>query len=90
MIFASVRRQYALFYTEGIIIFSKTAQKHVRYIEEVHKLHKDVGVTSKLKNCHLFSESVDYLGHSIAPAKLQVDKKSTEVIAALRYITKTF
>lgn len=71
-------------YNDDIIIFSMSPQQHLEHTEEVPRLLVDPCMTLKLKKCHFFCKFVDYLGHVIAPARLQVARETTEAIAALR------
>lgn len=44
-------------------------------------------MTIKLKKCHFFRDSIEYLRHVIAPGKRMGARKTTEAIAALHYPT---
>lgn len=57
----------------------------MKQVEEVLGLLMAAGMTLKLKKCHSFSESIDYLGHVIAPGKLKVAKATTEAIDLQSY-----
>lgn len=56
--------------------------------EEVLRLLMAAGMTLKLKKCHFFFDSIDYLGHVIdigMLGKLHVSKTTTEAIESLQY-----
>jgi Reverse transcriptase (RNA-dependent DNA polymerase) len=56
-----------LVYLDDIIVFSKTPAEHMAHLEAVlHPLYR-AGLTLNLNKCHLFKETVDYLGHVIRP-----------------------
>lgn len=44
----------------------------LKHIDEVHRVLMKAGVTIKLRTCHFYSKSSDFLGHVFAPGKLQV------------------
>lgn len=45
---------------------------------------KEAGVIIRLKKHYITSDSLDYIGHSIAPDKLMVARNTIETSAALR------
>lgn len=72
VILASVEWQFAIVYIDDIIILSRLPEQHLEHTEEVLRLMKKAGMTIKLKKCHFFCESIDYLEHVIATVKLMV------------------
>lgn len=87
VILATIKRQYALIHIEVIIVFMKTPKGHLQHIGEVLKLQSIDGMTISLKKCSFCSETIDYLGHVIAPGKLHVAIRNTEAIRAPQYTT---
>jgi hypothetical protein len=49
-------------------------------VVEVLTLLGNAGLSLKLKKCHFFSETVDYLGHVIQPGRLNVAEKNTAAL----------
>ena len=45
----------------------------------------NAGVTFKAAQCHLFQESVEYLGHVISPGRVHVLEKNLRALKGLRY-----
>lgn len=77
--------QYAIVYTDDVIIFSKLLEEHVKHIEEIFGLVRAAKMTPKLKKCHFVSESIDFLGDVIGTGKLQVAKPTTKGMESLQY-----
>jgi len=70
--------QHCLVYIDDIMIFSKTAEEHIRHLDSVFARIAAAGLTVKAKKCHFFKQRVKYLGHIISnkgrepdPDKLQ-------------------
>jgi RNase H-like domain found in reverse transcriptase/Reverse transcriptase (RNA-dependent DNA polymerase) len=66
-----------LVYLDDVIVFSGSRSDHLAHVAEVLTLLGNAGLSLKLKKCHFFSETVDYLGHVIRPGRLGVAEKKT-------------
>lgn len=86
VVFASGKLWCAIVYIDDVSTVFKSLEEHVKHIKEVLGLLRAVVMTLKLKKYHFFSESIDYLGHVIAPGKLQAAKMTTQAIESLRYV----
>jgi Reverse transcriptase (RNA-dependent DNA polymerase) len=69
-----------LVYLDDVIVFSGSRSAHLAHVAEVSTLLGNVDLSMKLKKCHFFSETVDYLGHVIRPSRLEVAEKNTAVL----------
>ena len=78
IILSGVRWQTCLIYLDDVIVFSRSAEQHVRDVDKVLSLLRAAGVTLKLKKCFWFQNRVDYLGHVITPGKLSVATENTD------------
>lgn len=68
--------QTALLYIEDIIIHSRSIEEHFVHSQEgVVKLYH-AGVTLKFRKCSFLSDLADYLGHTIWPILLEIDKRN--------------
>ena len=85
MILAKVKWNYALIYLDDVIVYSKAVEEHIQHVDEILTLLKNAGASLKLKKCHFFQSSVDYLGHVILPGKLAVAQKNIEFIKKAIY-----
>jgi Reverse transcriptase (RNA-dependent DNA polymerase) len=73
-----------LVYLDDIIAFSKTLAEHMAHFDAVlHRIYR-AGLTLNLSKCHLFKDTVDYLGQFIRPGQRSVAEKNT---AALKDMT---
>ena len=73
---------FALNYLDDIIIFSRTWEDHLRYLEEVFKQLKHADLKIKHSKCKFFKSKVHYLGYLVdvdgvqpLPEKLEAIKK---------------
>jgi RNase H-like domain found in reverse transcriptase/Reverse transcriptase (RNA-dependent DNA polymerase) len=87
MILARVKWKTALIYLDDVIVYSRSIQDHIQHVEEILSLLQQLGASLKLKKCHFFQSSVDYLGHVIYPRKLAVAQKNIESIGKAIYPT---
>ena len=69
-----------LVYLDDIIIFSKSVDEHIDHVDEVLQTLREAGLTLKLKKCNFFVSSVNYLGHTIKPGRLEVANRNQEAI----------
>jgi len=87
ILLAGVKWQFCLVYLDDVIIFSKTEKEHIQHVDYILTLLKKSGVTLKLKKSEFFQRSVDYLGHTIRPGKLEVTQSGTSALAEAKYPT---
>ena len=87
IILSRVKWQYALVYIDDVIIYSKTMEEHFYHVQKVLSLLRDAGVTLKLSKCNFFTGSVDYLGHTIRPGKLEVASTNLKALEEAKYPT---
>ena len=67
-------------YLDDVIVFSNSKKDHLAHVAEALTLLGNAGLSLKLKKCHFFAETVDYLGHVIRPGRLGVAKKNTTAL----------
>jgi hypothetical protein len=63
-----------------VIVFSSSRQAHLQHVNEALTLLGNSGLSLKLKKCHFFSDTVDYLGHVLRPGRLGVAEKNTTAL----------
>jgi hypothetical protein len=77
IILSGVKWKTCLLYLDDVIVFSENPVAHLTHVAEVLTLLGSAGLSLKLKKCHLFSSTVDYLGHVIRPGRLGVAETNT-------------
>ena len=87
MVLGQYRWKTCLVYLDDIIVFSRTAEEHIRHVEEVLTTLQDAGFSLKLRKCEFFAETVDYLGHVIRPERLQVAQQKIEAVKGFKMPT---
>ena len=63
---------FALAYIDDIIIFSSCPADHLMHLEEVLRVHSKFGMKLRLGKCKVFKREVEYLGHLVSEAGIQM------------------
>lgn len=79
----SVCWQFALLFLDDIVVFLKPTQDHIDQVRRVLQLLYRASVTLKLKECKLYAEQIDYLGHVIRPGCLELSEHTTDAVVKL-------
>ena len=77
MILSRFKWLTCLVYIDDVIIYSKSAEDHLRHVDEILTALEEAGVTLKITKCYFFQREVEYLGHIIKPGHLEVDRAKT-------------
>lgn len=87
VILASFKFKCVIFQIDEVIIFSKSLEKYVTHVDKILGLviHFEMKLELKLKKCHFFSKSIDYLKHVIASGKLKVARTTNNAVKLLLY-----
>jgi hypothetical protein len=80
IILSGVKWKTCLTYLDDVIVFSKSKKDHLAHAAEALTLLGNADLSLKLKKCHLFAETVDYLGHVIRPGRFGVAEKNTTAL----------
>jgi len=81
IILSELRWKTCLFYLDDVIVFSRTAEDHIKHLREVLLLLEKAGVTCKPVKCNFFQREVEYLGHIVRPGQLLVNHKKIKSLA---------
>lgn len=84
IILSTVQYQYALVYFDNKFSFSETPKDHIAHTRLTPHLLKRPDITLNLKNCALFTNRIEYLGHVIKPVKLEKTNHTADVILKLQ------
>jgi len=74
------RLRAGLVYLDDFIIFSASAELHVKDVEVVLTRLREAGVTLNLEKCKWFSDDVENRGHVFRPGQLHVHNKNVEAL----------
>ena len=80
-VFADVLGKSALVYLDDILVFSRTAEEHVRHLEEVLSRLRQHRLFAKLSKCSFSKPEVDFLGHVVGRDGLKVDPKKVAAVS---------
>ena len=76
ILLSEVQWESVIVYLDDVIIFSRTFEDLVSHLEVVLRNLGEACATLMFSKCHFVRQSVDYLGHTILPHKLQVQYKN--------------
>ena len=65
-IFFEYMEEFVLFYVDDLLIYSETAEDHLKHIKMVFQKFRESGLKLKLKKCAFFKSQIEYLGHLIS------------------------
>lgn len=71
---------FAVVYIDDVLVYSKTADEHVRHVQQVLDKLKENKLLAKPSKCDFFTQKVEYLGHIITPDGIQVDPTKVDAI----------
>lgn len=81
----TVKWNYAFFYRDDNIIFSRTLEQHTQQNENVLKVLSNRKMTLTWKKCSFFVKLMSHWSHIIAPGKVHVAAETTEASKALQH-----
>ena len=77
--------QYALIYLDDVIVYSRTPEDHLKWLQAVLDRFALNGLKLKPSKCHFFKESLTYLGHEISAAGMLPGQEGIQKIAEMGY-----
>jgi transposase InsO family protein len=79
-----VLRQYldifVVCYLDDILIFSDNEEEHKEHVHKVLKALQDAKLLVEPEKCHFHVTEVDFLGHTITPGKIRMDRKKISAV----------
>jgi len=80
IILSGFKWHLCLVYLDDVIIFSSSAEQHVKDVDVVVTRLCEAGVTLNLEKCTWFSDKVECLGHIVGPGQLHVQNKKVDAL----------
>ena len=74
---------FAMGYLDDIIIFSRSEEEHLHYLEQVFERLREAGLKLKLQKCSFFKKHIQYLGHLLSEKGIQPLPEKLEIIAKM-------
>ena len=71
---------WCIIYLDDVIVFSKTPEEHIAWLEAVFKKISDAGLKLKPSKCEFFKKQIHYLGHIVSNKGIETDPKKIEAI----------
>ena len=73
--------EFAFAYIDDIIIWSQTAEEHMKHLQDIFRRLKEFGLKVAGKKCEFFQKKVNYLGHVVSNGKWVPNPDKVKVIA---------
>ena len=87
IIFLGAKRQSCHISLDDVIVYSKTEEENISYVDRVLRLLRDAGVTLRLPRCRFFRTTVKYIGHFIKPGRLGMMDMHTRSLREVHFPT---
>ncbi|KAE9265706.1 hypothetical protein PR003_g32372, partial [Phytophthora rubi] len=71
---------FVIVYLDDILVFSQNPVEHLEHLRIVFDRLRQYDVTLNGKKCHILRDQVDYLGFTLTPEGIQLQKKKVEAI----------
>jgi len=81
MALAQVPTEVALPYLDDIIVHSSDLASHYKALTQVFEAHRTHGLRLQLSKCHVFQDTINYLGHTISSLGIQPMKEYTAAVS---------
>lgn len=84
VVLLSVKWKFALVYIDGMIIFSRSIDDHLRHLGWVLTLISDAGFSLKLEKCFFLQQDIAYLGHVVRPHGLRIQLRTFDEVKTFK------
>ena len=74
---------FATDYLADIVVFSRTAEEHLKHLEQVFAALQKAGLKIKASKCEFFKSNVCYLGFLIGKSGIRCDRSEVEAISKI-------
>ena len=80
LVFKDYLGNIALAYMDDLIIYSKTAEKHVQDLTKVFVRMREAGLRFKIEKCNFFQKELRFLGVIISPEGVRLDPDKVKAV----------
>jgi len=70
----------AVVYLDDIIIFSRSAEQHLKDVIRVLELIRQANLQIKLRKCRFFQQEIKFLGYKISKRGIETDEKKVKAM----------
>jgi transposase InsO family protein len=81
LVLAGCLGKYAFIYIDDIIIYSKSANSHLKALDDIFNRLQENGLKVKFSKCQLFVTQISYLGYIVSKEGLRVNPIKIEATA---------
>ncbi|KAF5020439.1 hypothetical protein F66182_7518 [Fusarium sp. NRRL 66182] len=71
---------FAVYYLDDILIFSNTEKQHKEHVHKVLQALQDANLLVEPEKSHFHVKEVDFLGHTISPGEVRMDRKKIAAV----------
>jgi hypothetical protein len=71
---------FVIAYLDDILIFSETLEDHKQHVDKVFRLLRDANLLLEFRKCYFHVQKVDFLGFTIEPGKVMMQKSKLAAI----------
>ena len=75
---------FAIPYLSDIIIYNKTAEEHLKHLQQVFQKLQHAELSMKLSKCHIFAKEIQYLAHILSEKGIKPLPLKMEVIKVMK------
>lgn len=84
VVLSKIKWQYALVYSDDVLLFSRTLRKHIKHAGTFSQLLKSSGVVLNLHKSTAFTNRIYYIGHIIQSGQRDVANHTADNIQKLK------
>ena len=79
-IFSDIKFKYMYHYLDDLVVYSESSQEHVQHVREVLDRLRRAKLTVKLSKMSFVTSQLQFLGHIVNPAGVQINSERTTAI----------
>jgi hypothetical protein len=80
MAFQDYLKLFTLIYMDDVIIFSKSAEQHMKDLRKVFERMKSAGLRFKIEKCKFFRKELKFLGFVVSKQGIRLDPSKVDIV----------